>query len=143
MYLGASPLVSSQVRQGGRTATTPHPFFFLSPRPSVRVHITSPRSLSLSLTIRCLSLSLSLSRLYRYTDASRFIPGNCLLNFRGDEATTPERLVSPLPPPPPPPPNTQRHFSCKGGRRGQKGNDRQNCFPVTVKICRREPDLTA
>lgn len=83
MYLGASPLVSSQVRQGGRTATTPHPFFFLSPRPSVRVHITSPRSLSLSLTIRCLSLSLSLSRLYRYTDASRFIPGNCLLNFRG------------------------------------------------------------
>lgn len=58
MYLGASPLVSSQVRQGGRTATTPHPFFFLSPRPSVRVHITSPRSLSLSLTIRFLSLSL-------------------------------------------------------------------------------------
>lgn len=38
---------------------------------------------SLPLSLSHDPLSLSLSRLYRYTDASRFIPGNCLLNFRG------------------------------------------------------------
>lgn len=105
MYLG---VVSPTSHRGEHSLFSPFlslsfsPTFFLLLRPLVSIHITSPDYLPLFLFSNLLFPAHWLS-LYRYTDASRFIPGNCLLNSRAMRQQPEAPRVTP--------PLTHHHFS--------------------------------